>query len=483
MRADTLGVAGNRYGATPRIDALAGQGAWSDRMYCVQPLCAPSRASMITGMTPRGHGVWSNGLTLSEDLPTVGAELAAAGYATALIGKAHFSIYWQHPDLPPERALETPQAWADGLVPEDWNGPYYGFDHVELTLRHNYVRGGHIRRQQEANGKFRDLADVQHAIEPPIWEGAWKSALPVEQHPTTWVAERTIAYLREHRQEPFFLWASIPDPHHPFAPSGHYADLYDPDEIDLPETFGSDLNGKPEHVRDYAAGRLQRDMEGSGAGSADLSTMSTAAWRQVTAFYYGMCRQIDDAVGNILDALDELGLADDTLVIFSADHGELLGDHSLLYKGPFAYEGLQRVPFVARMPGAPGGLSLPGLGSQIDLAPTFCDVAGIAVPPHMQGRPMTGWLNGGAGRSSALCEFQGRYFDFCSRTLVTQDWKLTRYAGGPCSELYDLANDPGERFNLYDSADHASVRTELTERLLEEVLLAEGRWPPPVVHA
>ena len=483
MRADTLGIAGNRLGATPRLDALAREGAWSPRMYCVQPLCMPSRASMITGMTPRGHRVWANGVNLDPALPTVGEILAKAGYETALVGKAHFCTYWSQEGAGPAQSLETPEAWAAGAVGPDWRGPYYGFEHVELTLRHNYVAQGHIRRDAAAAASGPDPCAIESALEPPLWSGGWKSALPLEQHPTTWVADRAIAYMREKRSQPFFLWASIPDPHHPFAPSRPYSELFDPDRMDLPETFGDDLAGKPDHVRDYAAGRFGPAMEGSGAGWEDLPAIPEAAWRQTLAFYYGMCRQIDDAVGRMLDALDELGIADQTAVIFTADHGELLGDHGLLYKGPFAYEGLQRVPFVARLPGAPAGIALEGLGSQIDLAPTFLALAGIAPPPQMVGAPVTEWLRGGPGRTEALIEFEGRYNRLRSRTLVTPDWKLTRYEGGPGSELYSLADDPLERENLYYDPGSAATRADLNDRLAAAMLAAESRYPLPTVHA
>ena len=483
MRADTLGIVGNALGATPRLDRLAREGAHSGRMYCAQPLCMPSRATMVTGMTPRGHRVWSNGVNLDPSLPTVGQILSEHGYATALVGKAHFCTYWRPPGIAMEQALETPRAWEDGTVAPDWHGPYYGFEHVDLTLRHNYVAQGHIRRDLDAAGHSADHSGIEHAIDPPLWPGGWKSGLPVEQHPTNWVAERAVDYMRAQGSRPFFLWASIPDPHHPFAPSQPYADMYDPAAMELPPTFGDDLAGKPEHVGDYAAGRVGTEMEGSGSGWEDLPAIPETAWRQTLAFYYGMCRQIDDAVGTMLDALDELGIADRTAVIFTSDHGELLGDHGLLYKGPFAYEGLQRVPFVARLPGAPGGIALDGLGSHIDLAPTFLDLAGIEPPPQMVGRPFTDWLRGGPGRSQALIEFEGRYSRLRSRTLVTRDWKLTRYEGGATSELYSLADDPLERRNLYHEPGYSRQRIELTDRLAGAMLEAESRYPEPTVHA
>ncbi len=452
-------------------------------MYCVQPLCMPSRSSMITGMTPRGHGVWSNGLPLDPGIPTFSRALADSGYATALIGKAHFSVYDRYRGLAPGDSRETAQSWSDGSVTAAWQGPYYGFEHVELTLTHNSVAHGHIRADLEAGGDFADLTGIEHALVDPLWPGGWKSALPVEHHPTTWVAERSAEYLHGIGDRPFFLWASFPDPHHPFAPSGHYADLFDPQQMDLPASFGADLTGKPEHVRQYAGGELPGRMEGSGAGFENLAALPPPVWQQILAYYYGMCRHIDDGVGMILDALDRAGLAESTTVIFTSDHGELLGDQGLLYKGPYAYEGLQRVPFIARLPGAPTGATLPNLGSHIDLAPTFCDLAGIGVPDHMSGRPMTEWLSGGAGRDRVLIEFQGRYSPVNSRTLVTESHKLTRYAGGPISELYDLREDPNELNNLYRRPESARLRHELGERLLTEMLLAESCYPRPVVHA
>lgn len=489
MRADSLGMAGNRSARTPHLDKFAATGAISERMYCAHPLCMPSRSSIITGATPAAHRVWSNGVALDPQIPVIGDQLSESGYSTCLIGKAHFRPYgFEDGESDTDTGaveVEYEDNWINGSIPDDWNGPYYGFDEAYLTLRHNDVRGGHAGRDIEAAhpGAWK-MTDSDHALEQNEWIGAWKSGLPIDCHASEWITEKSIQYMTRDKEAPFFLTASFPDPHHPFAPSEPFASLINPDEIELPASHGASVDSKPPHVRDYLHGKIDKH-EGWGAGADDLPSISERSWKEILAYYYGTVAHIDDCVGRILEALDDLGLSDKTAVFFTSDHGELLGDHGLLYKGPFPYEGLYRVPFIARVPGVTQpGSRLPDLGSHIDFAPTFADLAGQNALPSYQGASMLPWLAGGDGREIVNIEFISRYFpDLESATVISERWKLIHYSEAPFGELYDLEADPMEMNNLWDEPAVSDIRHRLETRALDDALKTRQRLPWPTSHA
>ena len=485
MRADSLGCAGNPIARTPNLDRLAAEGVRAEQMYVAQPLCMPSRSTIITGTTPRTHGVWTNGVALDPDIPTFGQLLSDAGHHTALIGKAHLRPYGFDGGAADPMEVEREDTWEQGLVPDDWHGPYYGFDHVDLTLRHHYLKQGHIGRDlRERAPESIDLIDIEHALEEPTWVGAWKNAVPLEHHPSTWITDRTVKYLENAGEEPFFVWASFPDPHHSFTAPKPYCDHFDLADMRIPEYTDADLDGKPPHVRDVIEGRVVKH-EGWGAGAGDLPALTDTDWCQIHAQYYGMVELIDDSVGRILAALEEQGLAENTAVIFTSDHGELFGDHGLLYKGPFPYEGLYRLPFVARIPGVTRvGTMATGPGTLLDLAPTFSDLAGVDALPSFQGRSMLPWLGGGEGREAVLVEFVSRYYpEMTLMTVVTGRWKLTHYPNADRGELYDLQEDPGELVNRWGDSAAADAQRELEGRLLDLTANAIGRLPTPLSHA
>ena len=485
MRADSLACVGNPIARTPNLDRLAAEGVLAERMYVAQPLCMPSRSTIITGMTPRAHGVWTNGIPLDPEIPTVGDMLSAAGYHTALIGKAHFRPYGFDGGEADLQEIEREDTWDQGLVPDDWNGPYYGFEHVDLTLRHHYLRQGHIGRYlREQAPETIDLIGSNCALEEPTWNGTWKNAVPIKSHPSTWITDRTIEFLQDTDDQPFFVWASYPDPHHPFTSPRPYCDAYDPADMCIPDVTDADLDGKPPHIRDVVEGRVEKH-EGWGTGAGDLPSLTESDWRQLHAQYYGMVELIDDSVGRILDALEENGLVENTAVIFTSDHGELFGDHGLLYKGPFPYEGLYRVPFVARIPGVTkADTRLSGLGTLLDLAPTFAELANIDALSSFQGHSMVPWLGGGEGRNAVLVEFVSRYYpEMTLMTAITNRWKLTHYPNSEFGELYDLEGDPSEYVNLWGHENTVDIQQDMDRLLLDLTADAIGRHPTPVSHA
>ena len=218
---------------TPNLDRLAGEGVQFDRAYCPNPVCSPSRSSIITGQYPSSHGCWTIGVKLAEDIPTVGDALQRAGYATSLIGKAHFQPLGSTPE---QESLETPEKIRDLDFWREFTGPWYGFQNVEIGRMHGdeYLVGQHYALWMEEQG-FTDWRDhfmpLPGELARPTRRGSWE--LPAEYHYTTWTAERTIAAIdRDVAGTPFFTWASFHDPHPPYVVPEPWASMYDPDDME-----------------------------------------------------------------------------------------------------------------------------------------------------------------------------------------------------------------------------------------------------------
>lgn len=481
-RGDCLGVE-NRKVRTPHLDGLARAGTRFSACITPNVVCQPSRASILTGLLPRTHGVHDNGIDLD---PTIGARgfaghLARNGYDTAFVGKAHFSTY--HADRP----TGTPECVSSGArYKPGWCGPYMGFEHVELILiGHNYwppyppPAGKHYERWYYADGRGAEKNSLYAQRLPPLVRAAQThhSGLPVRWHNSTWTADRAIAYLRARRSSsPFCLWVSFPDPHHPFDAPMPWSRLHAPEEVDLPAHRTRDLHRRPWWHR--------RALEGKPGGRPEVQKIRQEysrmprqdddQLRELIANYYGMIALIDDNVGRILQALDDLHVADETLVVFASDHGDWLGDHGLVLKGPMHYEGLLRVPLILRGPGVPRGRTVDDPVSTLDLAATFADYGRSRghFPGHSRSlRPL---IEGRESRQFALNEWYllpGRTgVELDLRTVRARTAKLTLELHSSAGELYDLANDPTEMNNLFDDPAHAALRRELTDMLMSRPL-------------
>ena len=313
----------------------------------------------------------------------------------------------------------------------------------------------------------------------------WNSALPVELHCTNWVADHTIDYLRQVGDDPFLVFCSFPDPHPSFCPPAPYCYMYDARSVSpLPRRDG-EFDGMPPHFKEYFEGRSRwlREMFKAGAKNAKPGSMhSDRQLRDMVAHYWGMVSLIDDAIGRVMSASKRFGLRDDTIAVFLSDHGDLMGDHGLVSTGAFHYDGMLRVPLIWNAPTRlPPGRTSDALVGLIDVAPTILDLAGVQRPP-MQGVSLARYLMGGAldERQAILTENDDEYVGLFVRTLITRDWKLTRYAGRPYGELFDRRSDPGELRNLWGVPDHVKTRVELTELMLDEMLRAAPIREPRV---
>ncbi len=484
MRRDHLGCYGNPVVRTPHLDALAGSGTRIDRAYVSNPLCMPNRSTMATGRFPRNHGCWSNGICLPETERTVADVLNERGYHTALLGKAHFNSYGNPADAQAPNC-ESRRAWDEKRITADWNGPYYGFQEAVLSLGHGNwgMAGGHYGEYLQRS--FPQLvAETKQKPSPTGAPQCYTPIMPVEAHCSHWLGTVGCDYLRRRADDgrPFFCWLSFPDPHHPFCPPEPYDTMHDPGDVVLPRLGPEALADKPPHFREAHEGG--QTWEGIGAGDV-AADVTEDQLREIIARTYGMISLIDENVGRVLEVLDRSGLAGNTVVIFTSDHGDLMGDCGLMYKGPFLLEGLIGVPMIWRVPGAGGGTAPAGLMSTVDIAPTMLRLLGADVPAWMDSAGEPALARGEAStRDAAFVEFRSMYRPHLDlRSIITRDARLTHYAGLETGELYDLTADAPEARNLYDDASRAELRGALERRLLDECILRADRRHAPTCHA
>ena len=495
QRWDALGCNGGRIARTPHLDALAAQGLRYERPHVQNVVCMPSRATMFTGQHPRTHGVIANGIALPESAPNVARVLRReAGYRSALIGKAHFD-----PHLDPLLRYRESALAAEGSC-----GPFHGLDHVELASHgplggHHYASWLWDRHPDEVTGFGGVLTGAAGGATgaPEVKH----NPIAREHYHTDWVADRTLAWLGSlGRDERFFCWMSFPDPHHPFDPPI--------DEVrrridfrDVPLPAGRDairevLRRKPRHWLDWYEGR-HRNPEG-GPIAFEPAALTDDQLREMLAMIHVENELIDEAVGRVLRWLDERGIADDTDVIFTSDHGDLQGDFGLFFKGPYHVDGLLRVPLIwrpARRAAVPPAVVTTPVG-MVDLAPTFCAIAGVTPPAWMEGQPLP--MTDAEARPPVLTTFdsqfaavgmhlrticQGRYL--CTAyersdhrggafpfywAIWGRGSHLPRYDGSE-GELYDCENDPQQRENLWSDPSRRGLRDDLVAEL-------RARLPP-----
>ncbi len=474
----------------------------------------------MTGRMPSLHGVRHNGISLPLRSNTFVDLLRVNGYKTALLGKSHLQNFEARPPImrradPPAGRKYPVGEFAEAMKPVadegrydqeqpgSWENdpdyrfdlPFYGYEHVDLCTKHGDLVGGnyyHWLKEHRADAD--DLRGPDNALPHDyICPQAWRTAVPEELYPSTYVSDMTVNYLDRYAASdgdaPFFAMMSFPDPHHPFTPPGKYWDMYRPEDMSLPASFdhGNVLPPPP-----VAWALAERD-----AGTATTNSQNAFAVRErevleAKALTCGMITMIDDAVGRVLSRLEELGLAEDTVVIFTADHGDFLGDHALMLKGPAHYDGIIRVPFIwsdTKAEAKPGTCA--ALAGTIDIGATVLDRAGIEPYNGNQGRSLLGLA---AGETEALYDSvvieddqQRTYFGFDQparmRTLVTERWRMTLNHGQAWGELYDLRNDPDEMTNLWDDSAHSAVKGELMEELARRQMALVDRSPMPTAVA
>ncbi len=462
---------GNSFCETPSLERMAGEGVLFDNAFVPQPLCVPARASMWTSQFPHSHGARRN-----ETLLPAGAVHAfqiwkEAGLYIALIGKNHcfgrpedlalFDVWCEigHRGLPKGK----PPKGMRWFRPEE---------SIEEAHR--------IRNDMPRQSPRFSYAVTDH---------------PLEDHSTGLVAGQTVRFLEEHRDDPFALWVSFPDPHTPYEAPRRYAEMFTPDKVELPPWRRGEFDAAPE--RNQVLHRM-----------LGMEEDPIEEVRAVVGVYHAMVRFVDDGVGQILDALDRLDLRRSTIVVFCSDHGDFAGEHAMMAKGGVFYDCLTRVPLVLSWPGNVfAGRTDDSMVNLIDIAPTLLELQGLDVPPSMQGQPLPTVTNaepreatfseygaGGPrftmedlenlpvpyGRRALMDSLEWREAEGRRKMVRTRQWKYVHDPMGDKDELYDLINDTWELENAMDRPANEGATQDLRHKLLDWSILTEDSKPTPL---
>jgi len=488
----TLGVA-NPGIRTPALDRLCHEGMLFDRAYCPNPTCTPTRASIITGMYPSQHGAWSLGTKLFEDVPVVGDSLIDAGYSTALLGKAHFQQLLSRPGM---ESFECQPTMRDLDFWRDFQGPWYGFQWVQIARNHGCEShaGQHYAIWMERNGLknwrdyFVDWPQRQGDMETRYRQHHWD--LPEEYHYNRFTSETTIEAIDRAAEEdrPFFVWSSFQDPHPPYVVPEPWASMYRPEDMNPGHLAGDEHSRNPVHFgmtqeENPKFKELFFEDQGIHGFTSHLHTEEHIRTRM--AIYYGMVSFMDQEIGRIVNRLDELGIAENTLLVFTTDHGHFLGQHGLIAKGAFHYEDVIRVPFITRWPGRIAANAVSNdIQNLVDLAPTFLAAADVPIPGVMTGmNVLPGWCGGEAVRKWSITENRHTFKNVHLRTYVNDRYKITVYRQGEDGELFDLQEDPGEIRNLWHEPAAEAIKGRLLYEFMQAVLSTEPTRMPRIVSA
>lgn len=473
QRGDCIGAEG-RGVRTPALDRMGAAGVRFSRCITPHPMCQAARASILTGKLPYSHGVRDNGRDLDEGLGAegLGGSFSRAGYDTHFIGKAHLSS--QQTFEPTGR----PECYASASdFPADWRGAYMGFENVQMMLRpHHHTKWAeppealHYEYWLDQNGKGDERWDLakQHLPPETAHFQTWRSALDAPWHSTAWIGDRAVDMINDKGDAPLMAWVSFPDPHPPFLAPRPWCDLYSQDEVTIARHPTLDLDRRPWWHKAFVEDRAKPIKQGAehNAGGIDWGQkgeLTETALRDLTSIYFGMISAVDAQVMRIIEALAAAGELDNTYIVFVSDHGEWLGDHGLLLKGPMLYDGLLRVPCLIQGPGVPAGRVIDDPIGSIDILATAADLCGLQTASN-HGRSWRHLWDGSESRDYALSEYEvdslRSAVDMDLMTVRSQRYRLSTDLKTDTGELYDLQEDPDEMHNLFDDAGYAAVLKE-----------------------
>jgi len=460
QRADTMAAYGNERIQTPNLNRLAAESIVFERAYVTQPVCTPSRSTIMTGLYPHTTGCTANNIPLPADVPCLPEMLPPGRYVSGYFGKWHLGdeIFAQH-----------------------------GFDQwrsIEDMYRGCYSPG----RDRNARSSFHHWL-VEQGIEPAdgsVFGRGEVARLPERYSKPAYLAQEACDFIRRNRNRPFVLYVNFLEPHMPFF--GPRDEQHDPDGIPLPPNF----EAVPGPDRPLKTRLLQLAYERGGFGGGPLQT--EADWRRLIARYWGLCALVDTYVGRILAELDDCGLRDRTIVVYTSDHGDMMGSHRLLAKCVM-FEETVRVPLLLRLPGGGKPARIAQPVSQVDLVPTLLDLMGCPVPSHLQGQSLKRLVESDAppSQQDVFIEWNGpncglegvlkrdslpdylaavatpqEAWDAITapvRSVLTPDgWKFN-WEGRGEHELYNLAEDPFEMQNLAAEPRYADLMRRLAERI------------------
>lgn len=454
QRFDTIGALGNRHVHTPNLDRLVGEGVAFEYAYCQAPICTPSRASFLTGQYASTVHANTNGNEQYAGATLVTRRLADAGYDCGLAGKLHLAGAANGRET---RTDDGYRFFKYSHAPrDDW---FRGHDYADWVRS----RGSDPR----ATLKLR-LGHVADLIEPT----AELDNVPPHLHQTTWCTEMALEFVGQARNGPWLMSVNPYHPHPPYNPPYEYYRRFDPASLPGPYFRESDLAHQNEYLGkvDFQSRSLRPD---------DFEA------RKVQAAYYAMIEQVDHEFGRLLAGIDR----ENTVVIFTSDHGEALGDHGLVHKGCRFFDGLTRVPLIISWPSRlKAGLRSQALVELTDIMPTVMELAGLPVPPGTHGRSLLPILTGAAApdhhRDFVRCE----YYDAVA--MPDRSWatmyrdrrhKLVVYHDHGRGELYDMERDPHEHESLWDDPASQALKVELMQRSFDATVRAIDYGPPRVM--
>lgn len=424
-RMDCLGAYGNTEIRTPNIDALAKDGVLFRNSFCPYPVCTPSRYSLISGLYVHEHRGWTNHSTLPPGTETIPGILKAAGYKTKAVGKMHYTPTYL--DLGFEE-LEL----AEQNGPGRWDDDYH-----RMLRDHGLVDLNDLEDQER---------DYRKDARPEYWEtfGALASNLPEAYHSTQWIGDRAVETIEQWGPSGNMLMAGFIKPHHPFDPPKRFCDDYDPASLTM-------LPG-------WTAACLPHDQELS-KGYFNNADLTPSSLKRVMAHYYAALQQIDEQAGRMIDTLRRKGLYDNTLIVYTADHGEYMGCHHMILKGNYMYDPLMKIPLIIKYPGARDkGTASDALVNNIDLAPTILRQAGCRPGAKMRGRDLA---QGGAGPRIVFAENRRGQMAMAR----TKTRKLILFPRRNKAFLYDLEQDPSELANRYADPAYRKDAEKLTKAI------------------
>jgi len=475
-----MSCAGNSILKTPNLDKLANEGVRFTSAFVANPICMPNRASIFTGLYPNMHGIRTAGMNLPVEVPTFTETLRKNGYHTAEIGKIHLNWTVRRFDKN-ATSNESAHFWIGKDDRPPLPLPYYGFEEVDLIVGHGDICGGHYMDWLEERGP-EYIPIIREKSKTFFGKPTYRTEIPEELYPTSYITERSLGFLEryskgDYGEKPFLLNISYPDPHHPVI---SYSDMYKAEDMPLPESF-SDIENVKEHKF------LKRNLNNPFLRGMVLRITNKEEAKDFIAATYGSVAMIDNSIGQILAALENLGLADNTMVIYTSDHGDLMGDHGMILKGPCPFNGILNVPFIWKVPGVTKPAITDSLASSIDISRTILNLLKIpekSQPPDMQGVDLTPVLRDPSENVRDHClvehdeEIEMLKVKIRLRHFITQDYKLTVYNGLPgYGDLFDRKNDPYELNNLWYDKSHQNIRHELMEKLFHANLNAQSRYP------
>jgi len=467
QRTDTLGCYGNKLVNSPNIDRLAESGALFEHAYSQCPVCAPSRGSFLTGRYPRTCGPRQNGQDIDESEITLTRILKDNGYVCGLSGKLHLSA------CSPSVCPGTERRIDDGY-------DYFAWSHHPSGFRGGWPLNQYTLWLKSQGIKYRTEEFPGHTC--------IRYGMKPEYHQTKWCTDRALDFMEASRltSRPWMFSINYYDPHHPFDPPKEYLDRYLSrlDEIAPPDYIKGELDKKPSFQMKDHLGAYDTP------GQFAYNNFDLTEHRLIRAAYYAMCDFIDVQVGRLIEYLEKSGQLENTIIIYMSDHGEHLGDHGMYLKGPCFYENNVNVPFIISYPKAiPAGVRVNALAELVDIAPTLLEYCSIPVYEGMQGFSMADLIRGKDGalaRKSAYSEYYNCNINhrdpkaFCS--MVRDDrFKLVKVHAAPdgapvdeskygcMGELYDLINDPGEHFNLYDDPAYSEIKCRMLALLCDRM--------------